>query len=111
MVNASVAQSEFLKGRDVDANVPLFDIKNKKLQQFFTSISLARKVGIQDEYIETLNKAYSDLGSIMSDPNSDKAKIYIEQAVKNGIISQEDVNKPEEVKKALETIRTNSKKM
>ena len=111
MVNAAVAQSEFLKGRDVDANVPLFDIKNKKLEQFFTSISLARKVGIQDEYIGTLNKAYSDLGSIMSDPNSDKAKIYIEQAVKNGIISQEDVNKPEEVKKALRLIRYNSKKM
>lgn len=111
LLNAAVAQEEFLKGKNLDINTSLFDIKNKKLQQFFTSISLARQAGIEKEYISALKNAHSWLNTAMKNPDSSIASSFIDQAINNGLLSKENVKKPEEVEKSLNIIFNNTKNM
>ena len=89
----------------------MFDIKNKKLQQFFTSISLARQAGIEKEYISALKNAHSQLNKAIDNIKSPEASVFIEQAVNNGLLSKENIEKPEEVKKSLDIILNNTKNM
>lgn len=111
MVNAAMASEEFLKGQTIPDGATLFDIKNKKLEQIFHAISLAKKAGVSDEYISALQKFNSDLTSAINDPTSSKANELVKAAINNGMLTEEDLLKPEVVKNTLQQIKDNSSKM
>ena len=111
MVNAAMANEEYLKGQTIPKGATLFDIKNEKLKQIFHAISLAKKAGVSDEYLNTLQTFNSDLTSAINDPTSSKANELVKAAINNGMLSEADVSKPEVVKNVLQQIKDNSSKM